>query len=72
MRDAKVIQELEAQLACDRKMLTNLRKREAELLCHVSHKGFCTEAERKHLLCETQVLQSSIQKNQLMLAMARR
>ncbi len=72
MDDPQLIRELEAQLIQDRNTLADLREREAQLVCHVSHKGFCTEAERNHLRCEMQVLERSVAKNQQMLAMARR
>lgn len=72
MSDPKVIQELEAQLACDRNALADLWKRESELLSHVSHKGFCAEVERNRLRCEMQALRSSIEKNEQMLAMTKR
>jgi hypothetical protein len=72
MSDPKVIRELDAQLACDRKALTDLSKRESELLSHVSHKGFCAEVERNRLLYEMQALRNSIKKKEQILAMTKR
>lgn len=72
MRDPNVIKELETQLSRERAMLADLRRRETELLQHIGGKGFSSEAERNHLLCEIQALRGSIEKNEQMLAMAGR
>lgn len=71
MSDPKVIRELEAQLARERKALEDLSKRESELLSNVSHKGFCARVDRNRLGCEMQALRNSIEKTQRMLAMAK-
>jgi hypothetical protein len=71
MRDPKEIEELEAEIARDKKRYSEIERIEGEILENISHQGFAAASQEGRLRDERQALAETIQRNEKMLARAR-
>jgi flagellar biosynthesis chaperone FliJ len=72
MSDIQKIRELEAQLANEQEKLTELQRRDAELLENIPVKGFHAASNHVRLQSQMDVLYESIRGKKHDLAMARK
>ena len=72
MSDTQVIQALQAQLASDEEKLTELQRRDVELLQHIPEKGFHAASDHVRLQSQMDVLYESIREKKHDLAMTRK
>jgi hypothetical protein len=71
MRDPKEIEELEAEIARDKKRYSEMERIEGEILENISHQGFAAASQEGRLRDEKQALAETIRKNEVMLAAAK-
>ena len=71
MRDPKEIEELEAEIARDKKRYSEIERIEAEMPENISHQGFAAASQEGRLRDERQALAETIRRNEEMLARAR-
>lgn len=71
MRDPKEIEELEAEIARDKKRYSEIGRIEGEILENISHQGFAAASQEARLRDEKQALAETIRRNEEMLARAR-
>ena len=71
MRDPKEIEELEAEIARDKKRYSEMERIEGEILENISHQGFAAASREGRLRDERQALAETIRRNEEMLARAR-
>jgi hypothetical protein len=67
MRDPKEIEELEAEIARDKKRLSEIERLERELLANIPHQGFAAASQERRLRDEKESLADSIRRAEKML-----
>jgi hypothetical protein len=71
MRDPKEIEELEAEIARDKKRYSEIERIEGEILENISHQGFAAASQEGRFRDEKEALAETIRRNEEMLARAR-
>jgi hypothetical protein len=71
MRDPKEIEELQSEIARDKKRYSEIERIEGEILEDISHQGFAAASQEGRLRDEKQALAETIRRNEEMLERAR-
>ena len=71
MRDPKEIEELQSEIARNKKRYSEIERIEGEILENISHEGFAAASQEGRLRDEKQALAETIRRNEEMLAAAR-
>jgi hypothetical protein len=70
MRDPKEIEELQSEIARDKKRYSEIERIEGEILENISHEGFAAASQEGRLRDEREALAETIRRNEEMLARA--
>jgi hypothetical protein len=71
MRDPKEIEEIQSEIARDKKRYSEIERIEGEILEDISHQGFAAASQEGRLRDEKQALAETIRRNEEMLERAR-
>ena len=70
MRDPKEIEELQSEIARDKKRYSEIERIEGEIVENISHEGFAAASQEGRLRDEREALAETIRRNEEMLARA--